>query len=142
MINRLKGKNNQILKQIVEKIKDCLHQYRQIDGKELKEGEQKRGKEDYDDVDDAKLIKLDPRVNLRKLSLYLPRTLRGKRCRKGKEDDDDDIILKKKRKMTAKEIMYQAAKDPKLLRMKPKVSIKRINLGGKAKSVNEGKKYI
>ena len=55
--------------------KNYLHQYRRIDGKELKEGGQKKGKEEKEDEeeeDDAKLIKLDPRVNLRKLSLYLP----------------------------------------------------------------------
>ena len=47
-----------------------------------------------------KIIKLDPGVNLKKLSLHLPPTLRGKRPRNKEDHDDDDIILKKKRKMT------------------------------------------
>ena len=42
---QIKGKKNPTLKQMVEKIKNYLRRYRWIDGKELKEGVQKKGKE-------------------------------------------------------------------------------------------------
>ena len=124
-----------------------IERRRAVKRKRIKEDEEE------DDVVDAKIIKLDPGVNLKKLSLHLPPTLRGKRRRKKEDDDDEDIILKKKRKMSMKITMYLPAitkinsvdkkdaklhmnptvrlnqEDFKLSRMTPKVNIKKLKAG-------------
>ena len=92
-----RGKNKKLFTPIPPDRWERIERRRAVKRRRRKEDE-----EEEDDVVDAKIIKLDPTVNLKKLSLHLPPTLRGKRRRRKEDDEDEDVIVKKKRKMSRK----------------------------------------